>query len=74
MAHNTRKSKEGNYDVYDYLCDGCESVGELKIPTYHKGQIPCPEKCGAIYIAWDNPLTGRRELMCVVCPVFADDL
>lgn len=73
MKHNTRKSRKGGYDIYDFTCEGCQSTGELQIPVEHKGQFGCPEKCGASYIAWDNPISGNRELMCVVCPVFADE-
>ena len=69
---NVAKEKQGGFWVYEYVCEGCGSEGELKVPVDEHGSFGCPEGCGATYIQWSNPLTARMELMCVVCPVFAE--
>lgn len=70
---NVAREREGDFHVYDYICEGCESEGELKVPVDRTKPFGCPEGCGATYVQWDNPISERTELMCVVCPVFEDD-
>lgn len=67
---NEAKSVEGGFQVYDFVCEGCESAGELKVPTDQRKPFACPEGCGATYVQWED--VGKMKLMCVVKPVFAE--
>jgi hypothetical protein len=67
---NVAREREGDCYVYDYICEGCKSKGELKVPTDQTKSFGCPEGCGATYVQWDNSISDKTELMCVVCPVF----
>ncbi len=70
---NVAREKEGDAFVYDYACEGCASAGELKVPASRSSPFGCPDECGAVYVQWFNTIAERAELMCVVCPVFADE-
>src|SRR5687768_14244629 len=56
-------------DRFHFVCEGCESEGELTIPP-DLPSFNCPEGCGAVYVPWKNP---EPALMCVVKPVFLDE-
>ena len=62
------KTEDGMNEYY-LVCEGCKSEGVLTVPV-EALQISCPEKCGASYVQWNNPLTGKPDLQCVVSPVF----
>jgi hypothetical protein len=66
---NKSEQREGRFNVYNFVCEGCGSEGELKVPV-DMSSVLCPEGCGARYIQWTNPQSASPELMCVVCPVF----
>ena len=53
-------------------CEECGAEGDLTL-LVKDGMKPfnCPERCGAVYAPWKNPLhLGRWELKAVVLPVF----
>ena len=56
---------------YAFRCPACGSSGWLRIPTNERGQVGCPEECGASFIQWKQP-SGRYALTCVVQPCFAN--
>lgn len=65
------KGKDGAWNMYDFVCEGCKAEGQLKVLTDEQ-HVYCPEQCGAMYIQWHNPVTQSPDLMCVVAPVFED--
>ncbi len=62
------RSENGN-DIFNFICVGCQSAGELSIPQ-SAGMQPfgCPEGCGATYVCWRPGETP--VLKCVVQPLF----
>lgn len=57
--------------VYDFVCEGCGSEGELKVPIDECRSFGCPEGCGATYVQWFPP--GKpATLRCVVRPYFSE--
>lgn len=68
VAHDKR---EHSY-VYDFVCEGCKSEGELLVPIDERRSFACPEGCGAVYVQW-HPPGHMAQLKCVVRPVFSDE-
>lgn len=53
---------------FNFHCPSCEAEGKLTIDLAEQGQIPCPEGCGASFIAYEGK--AGWALKCVVQPVF----
>ena len=68
-GNNITNVRNGNNNVYHFVCEGCGSEGELELPIDRHSPFGCPEGCGATYIQWQNP-DGKMQLTCVVAPVF----
>jgi hypothetical protein len=66
------RARDGR-DFFYFVCEGCGSKGEIGVPLELGMQtFECPEECGAVYVRWNNPVTGKPDLMCVVRPVFVE--
>lgn len=65
------KRSDDKEAVFDFVCPGCESEGELKVGLNeaHK-PFACPEGCGATFVLWKHMAHWR--LRCVVRPYFAE--
>jgi hypothetical protein len=68
IAKRRVRKEDKDWNVYDYCCEGCGSLGILEVPTDVR-RLNCPEDCGASYVQW-HPPEQLAALMCVVCPVF----
>jgi hypothetical protein len=56
---------------FAFECEGCTERCELGVDVALMGKrVECHAGCGAVYILWDDPLTGKPDLFCVVKPVF----
>jgi hypothetical protein len=61
----------GTLLYFAFECEGCGERCELGVDVEMMGQrVECHAGCGAVYIMWDDPLTGNPDLFCVVKPVF----
>lgn len=60
---------ECELNFYLFVCEGCRSEVELGLTPGDMRPFVCPEGCGARYVQWE-PVPGRPQLKCVVCPVF----
>lgn len=66
---NVAHDKRDHSYVYDFVCEGCGSEGELLVGISECRSFACPEGCGATYVQWFPP--GKMAtLRCVVRPVF----
>jgi len=66
------ETSEGSHTFY-FVCEGCGTQGPLDLEVDRiSARIHCPEDCGAVYILWNNSLTEKPDLKCVVCPVFEE--
>lgn len=60
-------------NYYLFICEACGEKGDLDMNTKESRQFCCP-RCDARYIQWNNLLTGKPDLMCVVMPIFEEEL
>jgi hypothetical protein len=57
--------------TYHFRCAGCDAEGILEVSPAERGQIGCPEGCGASYV--QVRLNKRQHLVCVVQPIFVEE-
>lgn len=74
METQSERRRVGSITYFDFKCPGCGAEGELGIDTKEKGkgQVGCPEDCGARFILWR--VGDVWKLTCVARPVFEEDL
>jgi hypothetical protein len=66
------ETSDGSHTFF-FLCEGCGAEGMLSVQADRvSDRVWCPDKCGATYVLWHNPLKNQPDLMCVVKPVFAE--
>lgn len=59
---------------YYFVCEGCGEEGLLGIELIERARMSCPSECGASYVQWIDPRQNAPALMCVVKPVFSEEV
>jgi hypothetical protein len=67
METQSERSRVGTITYFDFKCPGCEAEGNLGIDIKDRGQVLCPEGCGASFILWRDGDVWK--LTCVVKPM-----
>lgn len=70
-SENVAHDKRDHSYVYNFVCEGCKSEGELLVQIDECRSFACPEGCGAVYVQWFPP-GQMATLKCVVLPMFED--